>query len=94
MSGAHKRELVKWTALHDNGWVTHARENLGGTYSAWAAPEGVHSSPDSVEDGPDNAKAAAEYALRTKSGHAECSPQCSGWEWHLYAFDESNGADR
>lgn len=80
----HKRVLAAWTALHDNGWITAVVENPNGTYSAWAAPNADVVSVDYMEDTPEHAQIAALFALRRKSGHAECSPQCSGWEMHTH----------
>ena len=35
---------------------------------------------DYIEMDEATAKAAAEFALREKSGHSECSPNCKAWE--------------
>jgi hypothetical protein len=31
-----------------------------------------------------SAKAAADYALRDKSGHDRCDGECAGWELHTH----------
>jgi len=80
------RILGVWTATHHNGWITTAAENPDGTYSAWAAPEGQTVPADYLEDGPEHARIAAEYALRQKTGH-QCSDQCSGWTFHEHVID-------
>ena len=73
-----------WTNIHDNGWITTAAEGPDGTFLAWATPEDETSSVtlDYIEDGPENAMRAAEFALRRKSGHATCSTRCTGWVLH------------
>ena len=63
--------LVAWEARHDNGWTTLVMEQSDGTFVAWAGPDesvGV----DYAEDTPEHAQAAAMFALKRKSGHAEC----------------------
>jgi hypothetical protein len=82
-----KRELAVWSARHDNGWETYALENHDGTYAAWAAPVAVAASVDYIEMDAENAKRAALFALRTKSGHDACSERCSGWELHSHPVD-------
>ena len=76
------RLLAVWRNRHDNGWSSNVSENEDGTFSAWATPDNAWAVVDYVEDGPENAKRAADYALARKSGHEECSPQCSGWYVH------------
>jgi hypothetical protein len=39
-----------------------------------------------VEDGPEHAQAVAMFALKRKSGHAECSPLCSGFEVRMHTM--------
>jgi hypothetical protein len=75
-----------WTAHHDNGWLTQAVEKSDGTYTAWAHhQDAVVSGPDYVEMDVENAKRAAEFGLRQKSGHPNCSSACSEWELgHAY----------
>jgi hypothetical protein len=34
---------------------------------------------DYIEDCERHARAAADFALRKKTGHTDCSPTCSGW---------------
>ena len=89
------RPLAVWTNVHDNGWVANAVEMPDGTFAAWAAADATTSgtpgaapirfSVDYVEDGPENAKRAAQFALERKSGHTRCSPNCSGWQIHFHA---------
>ena len=55
------------------------------TFVAWAGPDesvGV----DSVEDTPEHAQAAAMFALKRKSGHAECSARCSDSEMRTHTM--------
>ena len=77
--------LRSWVAHHDNGWFAHADERLDGTWAAWAVVGGgVVPSPDYIEMDDVSAKAAADFALREKSGHELCSAGCSGWELHSH----------
>ena len=86
-----ERVLAIWTATHDNGWTTTAAENADGTYSAWAAPaDWSVVLRDYLEDSPEHARIAAEYALKQKTGH-ECSEQCSGWTYHEHAIESDEG---
>jgi len=63
------RPLAIWRNMHDNGWVANAVENSDGTFAAWAAPDVTSTAiADYVEDGPENATRAAEFALAKKSG--------------------------
>jgi hypothetical protein len=79
------RPTSSWIARHDNGWITLVEEGADGTWSAWALRErSVASGPDYIEMDDETAKAAAEFALRVRSGHAQCSPRCSGWELHTH----------
>ena len=74
-----RRRLIVWEARHDNGWSTIVMEQPDGTFIAWAGPDetvGV----DYVEDGPEDAQAAAMFALKRKSGHDQCSRHCSPFE--------------
>ena len=41
---------------------------------------------DYVEDSPEHAQAAAMFALKRKSGHAECSPRCSDFEMRTHTM--------
>jgi hypothetical protein len=85
------RQFAVWTASHDNGWTTGATENPDGTFSAWATSEPAGAiRPDYIEDGPENAMRAAEYALEQKTGHAQCSRACSGWQMHMQPEPERN----
>jgi len=72
--------------VHDNGWLATASENLDGTFSAWAAPDAPDAA-DYIEDCPENAMRAAEFALRQKSGHERCSKLCTGWRQHHRELD-------
>ena len=77
------RHLVIWEALHDNGWTTLVMERSDGTFVAWAGPDesvGV----DCVADTPEQAQAAAMFALKRKSGHDPCSIRCSGFEMRTH----------
>ena len=79
------RPLAIWTNIHDNGWVTNAVENPDSTFAAWATLETTATAvADYVEDGLENAKCAAEFALARKSGHRQCSPRCTGWQVHFH----------
>jgi hypothetical protein len=79
--------LAAWTAYHDNGWVTTVLETPSGTFSAWLAREGEALSVDYSNEGPDDAKAAAEQALKTRTGHGQCSDKCSGWTLHTHELN-------
>lgn len=75
-----------WIARHSNGWVTLIEERPDETWAAWAFPEGsTPTHPDYIEMDDVSAKAAAEFALREKSGHDRCDAGCSGWELHTHA---------
>jgi regulation of enolase protein 1 (concanavalin A-like superfamily) len=76
--------LAAWTAYHDNGWVATVLETPSGSFSAWLAREGEALSVDYADEGPENAKIAAEVALRAKTGHLTCSDKCSGWQLHTH----------
>ena len=78
------RPLAVWTNVHDNGWVTNAVEMPDGTFAAWAAPDSTTTGLDYVEDGPENAKRPAQFALERTSGHTQCSERCSGWRVHFH----------
>ena len=54
-------------------------EQPDGTFVAWAGL-GETVGVDYVEDCPEHAQAAAMFALKRKSGHAECSPHYSRFE--------------
>ncbi len=84
MNNGSPRVLVAWTAHHDNGWVTTVLETPAGTFSAWVAREGEASSVEYAGDGPEDAKLAAEAALRTRTDHLACSERCSGWRLHTH----------
>jgi hypothetical protein len=77
--------LRSWVSHHDNGWVAHADERPDGTWAAWAVAGGeVVPGPDYIEMDDLSAKAAADFALREKSGHKHCSGGCAGWELHTH----------
>ena len=73
--------------------MTTVLETPSGTFSAWVAREGEALSVDSDDEGPEQAKIAAEFALKAKTGHAECSPQCSGWQLHTHELSVADDAD-
>jgi isocitrate/isopropylmalate dehydrogenase len=78
-----RRNVVVWMAHHDNGWTTTVRENVDGTFSAAAEAPDETMVADYVEGSPEIGKAAAEYALKRKSGHV-CSPRWSPWSSHSH----------
>ena len=81
-----ERYLASWIARHDNGWITLIEDRGDGTWAAWALPGGTPlTGPDYIEMDDVSAKAAAEFALRHKSGHRECSDDCSSWEPHSHS---------
>jgi hypothetical protein len=81
-----ERPLASWIARHDNGWITLVEDRGDGTWAAWALPEGTPvSGPDYIEMDDVSAKAAAEFALRQKSGHTDCSANCSFWAPHSHS---------
>ena len=85
MTDAERLHLVIWEARHDNGWTTLVMEQSDGTFVAWAGLDesvGV----DYVEDTPEHAQAAAMFTLKRKSGHAECSSRCSGFEMRTHTM--------
>lgn len=88
-----ERVVSVWSAVHDNGWVTKAVEIPDGRFAAWAAPDDRATTPAYIEDGPENAKNAAEFALRETSGHSTCSARCTGWqlEQHRMFFTSDDG---
>jgi hypothetical protein len=80
---SHVRRLG--SSPRDNGWTTLVMEQPDGTFVAWAGPDetvGV----DYVEDSPEHAQAAAMFALKRKSGHAECSIRCSAFEMRMHTM--------
>ena len=83
MTDDQHRHLVIWEVRHDNGWTTLVMEQPGGPLVAWAGPDesvGV----DYVEDTSEHAQAAAMFALKRKSGHDQCSVQCSAFEMRTH----------
>ncbi|MGH9310590.1 MAG: hypothetical protein ACRD1U_14530 [Vicinamibacterales bacterium] len=90
----NRRPLAAWTARHDNGWVATVLETPNGLYSAWVGREGEAISVDYVEDSPEHAQIAAEFALKQRTGHAQCSAQCSGWLLHTHEFIITDGTER
>ena len=83
-----------WTATHDNGWTTGVTTKPDGTFAAWLTRESTGPViPDYIEDSPENAMRAAEYALRQKTGHATCSSTCSGWQLHTHAHPRLENDD-
>ena len=59
--------LVVWEARHDNGWITLVIEQPDGTFVAWAGL-GEAIGVDYVEDTPEQAQAAAMFALKRRAG--------------------------
>jgi hypothetical protein len=58
-----RRRIVSvWSADHDNGWTTTVSENPDGTSAAWAAPRNTTMAVDYIEDEPEHARIAPEYA--------------------------------
>ena len=83
MKDPEPRRLAVWEARHDNGWITLVMEQPDGIFVSWAGLSetiGV----DYVEDSPEHAHAAAMFALKRKSGHAECSARCSDFEMRAH----------
>jgi hypothetical protein len=69
-----------WTATHDKGWTTGVTENPDGTYAAWVTRETTGPVTAAyVEDTPENAMRAADYAVAEKTGHRQCSSASSRW---------------
>ena len=60
-------------------------EQPNGTFVACSGP-GERVGVDYVEDTPEHAHAAAMFALKRKSGHAECSPRCSEFEMRTHTM--------
>jgi hypothetical protein len=85
MTNHQSRRLVVWEARHDNGWITIVMAQPDGTFVAWAWP-GETVGVDYVEDSPEHAEAAAMFALKRKSGHAECSPRFSASEMRTHTM--------
>ena len=72
------RRLVVWEARHENGWTTTVTEQVNGSFIARVRrQDGVGFS--SVVNTIDEACVAALSALERTTGHAVCSPDCSGW---------------
>lgn len=68
------------TAAHENGWTTGIAETPDGTFAAWASrTDESRPIPDCIEDSPENAMRAADFALRQKTGHGPCSAAPSQW---------------
>jgi len=73
--------LTVWSALHDNGWLAIVAEQPDGTYAVISAASSARDvQPDAIATSADDGKAAAVDALRAKSGHDHCSPQCQRWQ--------------
>lgn len=72
--------LSAWESVHDNGWITSVVQNRDGTFSTWAVPEGGPVVVNGIEDCLEKATEAALTELSRRTGHAACSPRCSGWE--------------
>ena len=74
--------MAAWTATHVNGWTTGATENPDGTFAAWTTNEAGPIRPDYIEDTPEHAMLAADYALKQKTGHRQRSLGCSDCQLH------------
>ena len=89
---AHHHQLSYWTNLHDNDWVTYVNEQPDGTFIAWAAPVGEDPVTTAyIEDSEENAKLAAEFVVKTHTGHVHCSAKCSGWRFQQPISDITPG---
>jgi hypothetical protein len=76
------RRLVVWEAHHDNGWTTSVREQLSGLFLLELHHDrtaGFTWEEQTLAD----AHLTAVAALERKTGHAKCSPGCSGWVLRL-----------
>ena len=72
------RRLAVWEARHENGWTTTVTEQMNGSFIASVRrKDGVGFS--AVVNTIDEARVASLSALERTTGHAVCSPDCSGW---------------
>jgi hypothetical protein len=85
MADAVRRRLLVWEARHDDG-----RTDAGPRTTRWhlcrVGGAGEAIGVDYVEDTPEHAQAAAMFALKRKSGHAECLPRCSDFEMRTHTM--------
>ena len=75
----HAHPLRTWQRQQDNGWLTNVAELPDGTFAAWAAIADADASVDYIEDSLEFAQAAAEFSLRLRTAHSECSAGCEDW---------------
>jgi len=77
------RRLVQWRAQHDNGWVTIIAEMPDRLFAAWAMTDrecsGIYIDADIHR-----ACAAVISSLYWKTGHRNCTEECS--DWRLQGF--------
>jgi len=76
------RRLVVWEAHHDNGWTTTVKEQLSGMFLLDLRHDRV-AGFSLEEQSLAQAHLTAIAALERKTGHAKCSPACSGWVLRL-----------
>ena len=80
--------MTVWTAAHGNGWTASVVENPDGSFAAWAAPDGQDAGVYTVLADVEDAKRAADAALRRLTRHHACTGRCGGWQLRTYAvFD-------
>jgi hypothetical protein len=75
----HAHPIRTWQRQHDNGWVTNVAEMPDGTFAAWAAIPDKDAGVDYIEDSLEFAQAAADFSLRLRTPHDECSAACEDW---------------
>ena len=75
----HAHPLRTWQRQHDNGWRTNVAELPDGTFAAWSAVADTDAVVDYIEDSLEFAQAAAEFSLRLRTPHDECSAACQEW---------------
>ena len=68
------------TARHGNGWDTHVVQTAEGKFAAWAAPRGIRGMSEYVDLDETAAKQAALSSLERRTGHTQCTTECSPWE--------------
>ena len=72
------RRLVVWEAHHEDGWMTVVAEQVNGTFMAELRRDGAATFSVVVVT-IEEARAASLSALERTTGHAVCTPDCSGW---------------
>ena len=75
----HPQPVRTWQRQHDNGWQTNVAELSDGTFAAWASLPGMDAGVDYMEDSLEFAQAAADFSLRLRTPHDECSAACEDW---------------